>query len=849
MAEYLSLGPRSSQTAMWLRDAAIENRLPTLDRLDDPRYFPYRFGHAWWAYVGGRHGDRVIGEIMRALVPTGGGVNVAAGGDAAAIFESVFGQKRDEISTAWHAAIRDAYGVIASPTPRTPPTDYVALGFRTGSGSLNVGPSLSPDGKKLAFLSARDLLSIDLYLADADTGKILRRLVQTAGDPHFESLQFLASAGTWAPDNRRLAIATVRQGRPALAIIDTDNANVLEEIKFPAYGEIFQPSWSPDGKSIAFSAQTGGVTDLHVYDLTTKQARQLTHDGFADLQPTWAPDGKQIVFVTERYRGTLANLDFKGLSLAIIDVAGGAPQPLETGLAPGREIDPKWSADGRTLFFISDERGKPNIYRLTMGTGRASQVTDFRTGIAGITPTSPAISIASAGSRVAMSIFVNGGFEIQFADASRLTPLPLEPQVRDEAALPPMRRESSVATELASAERDLPAAATFTEEPAKSGFGLVGVGAQAGGATSGAFGTYVSGGIAFQFSDVLGNHVVGMSFDVNGGVRDIGASVSYLNRTRRWNWGVFGEHIPITSGQIAANVSVVNGRPVYVEQTQIYRQTYTQTGALIAYPFSRTSRVELSSSLSRIGFSGEIQSNYFDYNTGDFLGDTTEDLPGEPPIHMYDMKVAYVRDSATMGPVGPVVGQRFRAEFAPTGGDLRMNNVTIDFRHYAMPFRPVTFAIRALHVGRYGEGGEDERLVPMFLGYSTYVRGYDPNSFGFDECTVTLVGTCQEFDDMEGSRVIVINAEARIPLMGLAGRRMDYGPIPVELFGFFDAGQAWTSFIKPSFARGPRDWVTSAGLGARVNAMGFAIVELNLARPLNRANAGWQFVFNLRPGW
>ncbi len=74
MAEYLSLGPRSSQTAMWLRDAAIEDRLPTLDKLDDPRFFPYRFGHAWWAYVGGQHGDTVIGEIMRALAPQSGPV-------------------------------------------------------------------------------------------------------------------------------------------------------------------------------------------------------------------------------------------------------------------------------------------------------------------------------------------------------------------------------------------------------------------------------------------------------------------------------------------------------------------------------------------------------------------------------------------------------------------------------------------------------------------------------------------------------------------------------------------------------------------------------------------------------
>jgi hypothetical protein len=72
----------------------------------------------------------------------------------------------------------------------------------------------------------------------------------------------------------------------------------------------------------------------------------------------------------------------------------------------------------------------------------------------------------------------------------------------------------------------------------------------------------------------------------------------------------------------------------------------------------------------------------------------------------------------------------------------------------------------------------------------------------------------------------------------------------VELFTFFDAGVAWTRSEQPSFVNGgTRDWVSSAGFGARVNLFGFAIGEFNLARPLNRPLAGWQFVFNLRPGF
>ena len=124
MAEYLSLGPRDAQTAMWLRDAAIEDRLPTLDRARRPALLS-RTASATrcWAYVGGRLGDEVIGEIMRALSRPGGA-------DAAcAATRSRSSSRRSDRSARRSRrpgmrAIRDAYGVIAAPTPRTPPTDY-----------------------------------------------------------------------------------------------------------------------------------------------------------------------------------------------------------------------------------------------------------------------------------------------------------------------------------------------------------------------------------------------------------------------------------------------------------------------------------------------------------------------------------------------------------------------------------------------------------------------------------------------------------------------------------------------------------------------------------------------------
>ena len=77
---------------------------------------------------------------------------------------------------------------------------------------MNVSPELSPDGSRIMFFSERDLFSIDLYLADAQTGKVIRKITDTATDPHFESLQFLTSAGAWDSAGKRFVFPGISKG-------------------------------------------------------------------------------------------------------------------------------------------------------------------------------------------------------------------------------------------------------------------------------------------------------------------------------------------------------------------------------------------------------------------------------------------------------------------------------------------------------------------------------------------------------------------------------------------------------------------------------------------------------------
>ena len=69
LAEYLSIGPVDPHTAMWLRDATRKEKLPQIKDLDSGEFFPYRWGQAVWAYIGGKYGDDLIGQIFRDCGP------------------------------------------------------------------------------------------------------------------------------------------------------------------------------------------------------------------------------------------------------------------------------------------------------------------------------------------------------------------------------------------------------------------------------------------------------------------------------------------------------------------------------------------------------------------------------------------------------------------------------------------------------------------------------------------------------------------------------------------------------------------------------------------------------------
>jgi len=112
-----------------------------------------------------------------------------------------------------------------------------------------------------------------------------------------------------------------------------------------------------------------------------------------------------------------------------------------------------------------------------------------------------------------------------------------------------------------------------------------------------------------------------------------------------------------------------------------------------------------------------------------------------------------------------------------------------------------------------------------------------------------IIGVVPVFNQLIGSRLVVANAEARVPLLGALGVIPSSGVPPVEVVFFYDGGTAWTRGEKTTFLNGPRPWVSSQGATLRVNILGFAIGEVSYVHPNDRPGKKWVWEFGINSGF
>jgi Tol biopolymer transport system component len=850
MAEYLSKGSVDPHTSMVMRDALLNNDFPSIKKLStDPKYFPYTYGQAFWAMIAKTWGDDVIIPLLKRTAYVG--FEKAA--------DSLLKYNSTTISGMWKSATELYYGKFMK--ARADSLTGKEIISEENGGRINVSPSLSPDGKYIAFFSEKDLFTLDLFLADASTGKIIKKLSSMVRNNEIDDFNFIESSGTWSPDGKKFAFVVFSKGKNKLAILNVAKGTISKEYEIPGVPSFSNPSWSPDGQRIVMTGLVNGISDLYLFYPSTREVERLTDDFTADLHPSWSSDGKYIVFSKERvndhpdrkkYSFNIAILDPEKKTSELVDVFN-----------ESYNMNPVFSPDDRYIYFLSDADGFRNMFRYERESGRVFRLTEYMTGISGITEFSPALSVSRDKNLVAYNYFLKDRYHIYLADGKDFRPEELDRNYysQDASVLPPLKNYAPTLIDkrLANDEQlpQLPEDSIKTI-PYRPRFKLdyISNGASVG-VSTGLYRNNMGGSVNMIFSDMVSNNQIYASLNLNGEIYDFGGQVAYINQTGKLKWGAALSHIPYVTGGMYMKRDTLSSKdgPVPVDNIVLdYIRIFENNISLFAYiPLSQTRRFEGSASSSWYNYRIDRFNNYYSAD-GIELGGNRRKQPAPPGFSYQQLSVAYVEDNSFSGMTGPMQGHRERFQVERYFGDANIYTTLVDYRKYFF-IKPFSLAFRLYNYNLYGNSSQ-VGLPQLYIGYPWFIRGYgkvfSQNSEGDNNFNVSW---------LTGSKIAVANAEFRLPLTGperLAVIKSKWFLSDLNIF--FDAGLAWNDeskiSIKKEVVPSPvgedlrRSPVLSTGVSLRINVLGYMVIEPFYAFPFQYGGfRNGQFGVNLVPGW
>lgn len=766
MASYMAKDEKP-RDKMFLRDAVVNDRIPSVTRSDFGGFFAYRFGHAVFDFIEERWGKEGFLDFIFEIRNTiGSRVDRAV--------KRAFRMDPEDFDVEFRKWLRKQY--LPQLVATGEPSDFGKI-FRiedAPQGSDTTSPVASPSGDLVAAITSYKG-DIDVVLFDTKKRKMLRNLTSGyTGRYQYLVAQELALGRkmgrdlAFSPDGNSIAAFAKREAGRSLVLLDVLKGGIREVIDMEGLDQEMNPAWSPDGKTVAFAAHKDGRFDLFALDLESRAISNLTHDDVYDAAPSYSPDGKSLAFISVVGQGQR--------KIFRIDLA----QPevryqLTTG--ESNENDPTYSPDGKKLYFTSDRSGVENVFSLDLATGDQRQFSDVVTGAS-----MPTVLHEQSGSeRLVYNSFWKGGFDLYVTEVDT----PVKPMEKVEIPSTPTQAkdlskfEPDIQVTLDDANQDKYHGRKFFLEDAQT---YIGVNTDQ---------TYL-GRIALSFSDYLGNKRIIADLSSIDSFSNFDFTYADLGHRIQWQARVFDDRTFFTTGDFILDRAL----PRRVE--------FQQTGAIgsVIYPFSFYQRAEfgLGYIYRKQGFPVLVT----DPATGERVQKIRE-ISDDFPI----IDTAWVGDSGLFANYGPISGRRWRMglQYSPDLHDsgTLFRNVTLDFRQYI----PLT--------------DRSNLAFRLFAGDSA---GNAPSVFYFGGLD-SLRGV--DFRTQVGDRAYYANAELRFPLIDvLATPLLGFQGIRGVLF--FDIGTAYYKDIADllggfdfydSKAGHFVDGVASYGYGFTIRFLGF----------------------------
>ncbi len=779
LPEYLSIGGEDDYNNMFLMDMVINDRIGKLQETDG--YLAYRLGESFLTYIADTWGRSKVPEYFFALR------NMSNVDEAT---KKVFGMDFKDLESRWNYQLkRDYFPRINSHNIPMESMDQRTFHAKDGS-YFNFAPRFSPDGSRYVYYSnagARYSIWMAGTQGLADNKMILRG--ESTGK--LEEFYYFRSTLSWFPDNRRIAFAAKTSDGDRIHIYDVDNTRIESTISIPSLSAIYEVDVSPDGKHLVMAAQSGMQADLYLYDLESKQLTQLTNDDYNDANPRFSPDGSRIAFSSER-RYTPGKPRYGLFTDLVRDVFYIELASKGTIQVTRDDYDcyaPVWADEGNKLVFISNRNRISNLEVIDLQTNSRGELAKTMAGIF-------AADIGIKDGNMLVANYFDGAWDIYYDDNpfSNITyedykvpeNFKRTTQLMDSIDLDRLnifnKRTKAEIKRSNPARKPDPRRPIFKEheytfedslylfpdfswddkpdstrgsieiKPYKSKFALDYLwGGMAYSSSMGAFGN-----VELGFSDLMGNHGIGISLGISSSLEQTNMLLSYIYLKKRADYG-FGLYNFYDEYLYRR---VLPGQDEYMR----LRSRETGVNLVFRYPFSRFSRLELDNRFYQVEQSWDWlpPANVADENWIEDV-EINKDTVFAPGLSL-------VFDNSLSGSTGPLVGLRalyhIRKSFAIDNLEYLTNY--IDVRSYNLFSKRYSLAMR------------------LNAGVST---GKNPDRFSLDG----YYGVRALDTSLSGHKKALTSLELRFPFLDYFAIAF---PIPLVLGNirgsiFADVGSVW----------------------------------------------------------